>query len=130
MLPQSPGGPFHPYICLSCLQHQNLEPGRKPECGPSLVKSLTSNVHPLLIKRIKYSLSCCSRNASHTSGTRGNKRIKAMSSSGRSRARALGSRCTWQEGEKKMLWLWQLLFSVCIMCSQGRAGDSSWSREW
>lgn len=28
-----------------------------------------------------------------------------------------------------MPWLWQLLFSVCTMCSQGRTGDSSSSRE-
>lgn len=96
---------------------------------PKPCKSLTSSVHPPLIKRIKYSFWCCGRNASQTSGTRGNKRIKATSSSGRSRERALGSRCTWQEGGKKMLWLWQLLFSICTMCSHGRAGDSSWSRQ-
>lgn len=102
---------------------------QKTRMWPEPCKSLTSNVHPPLIKRIKYSFWCCGRNASHTSDPRGNKRIKATSSSGRSGARALGSRCTWQEGGKKMLWLWQLLFSICTMCSQGRAGDSSWSRE-
>lgn len=128
VLQQSPGGPLYPHIHLGRLQDQNLasgklEPGKQNKMWHKPCKSLTNSVHPPLSKMIKYSFCRCWRNVLCTSGMRRNNRVKATSSSGRSRVRALGSRCTWREGGKKMLWLWQLLFSICTICSQGRACD-------
>lgn len=76
-----------------------------------------------IITVTKFSFCCCWRNISCSLGRRGNNRIKATSSAGRSETRALGSRCTRREGGKKMLWLWQLLFSICTIYRWGRAGD-------
>jgi len=126
VLQQGPGGPLHPRVPLRSLQDQNLVSGKLEPCKQIRMchsEPLTNNVHSPLIKMIKYSFRHCRMNVLCTSGTRGNNRIKATSNSGRSRVRTLGSRCTWREGGKKMLRLWQLLFSICTICSQGRAGD-------
>lgn len=128
MLQRAPGGPLEPHIHLGHLQDQNLpleklELGKQNRMWHEPHALLTSNGHLLLIKMIKCSFCHCRRNVSCTLGMTGKNRIKATSSSGRSRARALGSRCTRREGGKKMLWLWQLLFSICTIYRWGSAGD-------
>lgn len=135
VLQQGLGGPLHPHSHLRRLQDQNLvsgklEPGRQNKMWHTPCELLTNNVHPPLIKMIKYSFCHYQRNVLCTSGMRRNNRIKQQAALagaewGLWAAGALGERV-----ERK----WCGFGSCCSVYTQYVAGvelvtDCYWSTE-